>query len=112
MMLAEVDIDVQDTVVIARLAGEIDLSNALGMEEAIASSTPNDALTVVVDLSALDYIDSAGIRLVYQLREQLSVRGQELKLVMPPNSPAADALRLAGVMGQLDVSDSLVQATQ
>jgi anti-sigma B factor antagonist len=111
-MLADVDISVQETVVIARLAGEIDLSNARGLEEAIASSTPNHAMTVVVDLSALDYIDSAGIQLIYQLREQLSTRGQVLKLVIPPTSPAADALRMAGVMSQLDVSDSLVQATQ
>lgn len=111
-MLADVDISVQETVVIARLTGEIDLSNALGVEEAIASSTPNHAVTVVVDLTGLDYIDSAGIQLIYQLREQLSVRGQELKLVMSPDSPAADALRMAGVMGQLDVSDSLVQAIQ
>jgi anti-sigma B factor antagonist len=110
-MPADMDISVQDTMVIARLTGEIDLSNAFGLEEAITSSTPNQALAVVLDLSALDYIDSAGIQLIYQLREQLDVRGQELKLVMAPGSPAADALRLAGVMGQFDVSDSLAQAT-
>ncbi|MFL5822661.1 MAG: STAS domain-containing protein [Solirubrobacteraceae bacterium] len=111
-MLADVEISVEDSVVIAQLAGEIDLSNANGMEEAIAAATPNHALTLVVDLSALEYIDSAGIQLIYQLRERVGVRGQDLKLVIPPSSPAADALRLAGVMGQLEVSGSLEEATQ
>ena len=98
MALADMEISTRDTVVVARLSGELDLSNSRSMEAAIAAATPNQAETMVLDVSALEYIDSAGIRLIYQLRERLAVRGQDLRLVIPPQSAAADALRLAGVM--------------
>jgi anti-anti-sigma factor len=60
-------------------------------------------LGVVLDLSAVDYIDSAGIHLVYRLGESLRARGQTLRIVIPPESPASDALRLAGVKRHVDV---------
>jgi hypothetical protein len=38
------------------------------------------------------------------------MRGQDLRLVLPAASPAADALRLAGVIGQLRTWDTLEEA--
>jgi anti-anti-sigma factor len=65
---------------------------------------------VVIDLSGLEFVDSSSIQLVYQLREQLQVRGQDLRLVIPATSPAADALRLAGVMNELKISATVQEA--
>jgi anti-anti-sigma factor len=110
MTLGDVLLEVQGSVLVARLTGEVDLSNARGIEEAIAVATPNTAAAVIIDLSELDYLDSAGIQLLYQLREHLQARGQEMTLVLPADSAAADALRLAGVMDQLEVSDTLEHA--
>jgi anti-anti-sigma factor len=110
MTLGDVQLELRDSVLIARLTGEVDLSNARGIEEAIAIATPNHTMSVVVDLSQLDYLDSAGIQLLYRLREQLHVRGQDLRLVLPTDSPAADALKLAGVIEQLRASDTLQEA--
>jgi anti-anti-sigma factor len=108
--LGDVQLELQDSVLVARLTGEVDLSNARGIEDAIAVATPNDAVSVVVDLSQLGYLDSAGIQLLYRLREHLQVRGQDLRLVLPAGSPAADALKLAGVIDQLRSSDTLAEA--
>jgi hypothetical protein len=47
------------------------------------------------------------IQLVYRLREQLQVRGQVLRLVIPDQSAAADALSLAGVRAHLEIFQSL-----
>ena len=110
MTLGDVQLRLQDSVLVARLTCELDLSNARGIEDAIAVATPNHAVSVVVDLSQLGYLDSAGIQLLYRLREQLQVRGQDLRLVLPAGSPAADALRLAGVMGQLKTVNTIAQA--
>ena len=110
MTLGDVQLKLQDSVLVARLTGEVDLSNARGIEDAIAVATPNHAVCVVVDLSQLGYLDSAGIQLLYRLREQLQVRGQDLRLVLPAGSPAADALRLAGVIDQLRSSETLQEA--
>jgi anti-anti-sigma factor len=101
--LADVQILHRDGAVIARVTGEIDMSNSTDVRAAILEATPNDAFGVVLDLSFVDYIDSAGIHLLYRLGDSLRTRGQTLRVVIPPESPASDALRLAGVKRHVDV---------
>jgi anti-anti-sigma factor len=108
--LADIQFSDDERVVVARLSGEVDLSNAESIENAIAEATPNHALGLILDVSDLDYLDSAGIHLVYKLREKLRARSQTLRLVIPPHSPANDALRLAGVSGNIDTAESLEAA--
>jgi anti-anti-sigma factor len=110
MNLSELQITTQDGVVLARLTGEVDLSNARGIKEAIVAATPHHARAVLLDLSELDYLDSAGIQLTYELRGQLEVRGQRLGLVIRDGSPAADALRLAGVLERLEIYETVESA--
>lgn len=110
MKLADVQFSDHDRVVVARLSGEIDLSNADSLENAIAEATPNHALALILDVSALGYLDSAGIHLVYKLREKLRARGQTMRLVIPPASPANDALRLAGVSRNVETVETLEAA--
>ncbi len=107
MKLADIQFSEREGVVIARLTGEIDLSNADGIESAIAEATPNHALALILDVGALDYLDSAGIHLIYKLREKLRARGQSLRLVIPAESPVNDTLRLAGVSRNVETAESL-----
>ncbi|HEY1713256.1 MAG TPA: STAS domain-containing protein [Solirubrobacteraceae bacterium] len=110
MKLADVQFSDHERVVVARLTGEVDLSNAESIEAAISEAMPNQALALILDVSALGYLDSAGIHLIYKLREKLRARGQALRLVIPPNSPANDALRLAGVSRNVETAESLQAA--
>jgi anti-sigma B factor antagonist len=103
MTLADVQITFRGGAVIVRVIGEIDMSNAGALRTAITDSTPNDALGVVLDLGDLDYIDSAGIHLLYRLGDSLRNRGQTLRVVIPPSSIASDTLRLAGITRHVDV---------
>jgi anti-anti-sigma factor len=96
-----------DGVLVARLEGEIDLANADVVRSALARAASNDVLGVVVDLSETTYMGSAGINVLFHLRERLRVRGQEVRLVVPPGSGAYDALRYAGVLEALALSDSV-----
>jgi anti-sigma B factor antagonist len=105
--LADVQFSDRERVVVARLTGEIDLSNAQLIENAIARATSNQALGLILDVSALDYLDSSGIHLIYKLREKLWARGQSLRIVIPAQSPANDALRLAGVAENIDTDTTL-----
>jgi anti-anti-sigma factor len=108
--IADVQFSDHDRVVVARLTGEVDLSNAESIESAILEATPNQALALILDVSALDYLDSAGIHLIYKLREKLRSRGQALRLVIPAESPSTDALRLAGVSQVVDTAQTLEMA--
>jgi anti-sigma B factor antagonist len=107
MRLGDVHFESREGVLIARVTGEIDMSNAGDLRSAITEATPTEAAGVVLDLSDVDYIDSAGIHLLYRLGEVLRNRGQTLRVVVPPGSPTSDALRLAGVKRHVDVVEEL-----
>ena len=109
-MLADVQFDIRGQVVVATATGEVDLSNARQIYDAVGDATPNAALGVVLDLSRVDYLDSAGIHLVYRLRENLRARGQKLMLAIPADSPVQDSLRLAGVTQHLPIAPSVDEA--
>jgi anti-anti-sigma factor len=112
MRLGDVTFERQGEVVVARLTGEIDMSNAEAIGAAVLEATGNDALGVVLDLTEVRYLDSAGIYVVFGMRSRLRARGQALRLVIPDGSPVDDALRLAGVQRHVDVVESVAQGVQ
>jgi anti-sigma B factor antagonist len=109
--LADVQFTHHDQIVVARVSGEIDLSNTGGIERVIAEAMTNERLALILDLSKVDYLDSAGIQLLYQLRERLRVRSQVFRLVIPASSPANHALKLAGINRYIDTSETVEDAT-
>src|ERR1700747_3420249 len=96
MNLGDVQITLVQRALVARLTGEIDMSNAEEMGATVIGATPNEAHGVVLDLTRVEYLDSAGIYVIYGMRSSLQARGQSLILVIPPSSPVHDALRLSG----------------
>jgi anti-anti-sigma factor len=110
VQLADVEFEPNDHAVVARVTGEVDLSNAENLGSALLDSMPNREHGLILDLSAVAYLDSAGIQLIYQLRERLRTRGQGLRLVIPASSPSHDALRLAGLTQHVEMADSVEEA--
>jgi anti-anti-sigma factor len=96
MSLGDVQISHAPGAIVARLVGEIDMSNADDLGASVIGATPNGARGVVLDLSEVEYLDSAGIYVIHGMRASLQARGQNLVLVVPPRSPVHDALRLSG----------------
>ena len=107
MRLAELDVSRNDRVVIARVTGEIDMSNAEELRAAVSAAIPQDAVALVLDLTAVEYLDSAGIRLLYRLRDDVQARRQRLQVVIAPSSRVADVLRLGGVSDQVGAVETL-----
>jgi anti-anti-sigma factor len=103
-------LSLEEGLLLVRLSGEIDSSNSAELRTAITEATPNDAYGVVLDLTPVDYLDSAGIHLLFRLRESLRARNQGLRVVVPPGSVVTDALRLAGVHASVELDGSVDQA--
>jgi anti-anti-sigma factor len=82
---------------LARLAGEVDLSNVDDLGERLEQAVSNRAHGLVLDLSGVTYLDSTGVRLIYRLARQLGDRQQRLRLVVPDESRIRRVLQLAGV---------------
>jgi anti-sigma B factor antagonist/stage II sporulation protein AA (anti-sigma F factor antagonist) len=97
--LASFAADRESDIVVGVLSGEIDLSNATALEHTINEAVPNDVRGLVLDLSALTYIDSSGIRLLLSLAGSLRWRGQDLVLAVPEGSQCRRVLSMAGIDG-------------
>jgi len=110
MSLADVQITLMPNALVAHVTGEVDMSNAEEMGATVIGATPNEAQGVVLDLSRVDYLDSAGIYVIYGMRSSLQARGQSLILVIPPSSPVHDSLRLAGAERPGEVADTVEEA--
>jgi anti-anti-sigma factor len=108
--LADVSFDGREGAVVARVSGEIDLSNAEEIGTALVDSSPRNARAMVLDLSGVEYLDSAGIQLIYRLRENLRARGVGFRLVIPTSSPSSDALRLAGISSHIPTLQTIADA--
>jgi anti-sigma B factor antagonist len=110
--LADIEFSNDGDIVIANVRGEIDMSNAGELGEAIALRLSNDKHGLVVDLSACEYVDSAGIHVLYELRERLRDRGQAIRVVIPPEAVIAEALRLADVPRAIGSAESAEAALE
>jgi len=108
--LADLRFETIDRVVVARVEGEIDMSNASELGTAITARVPGDAAAVVLDFGGVDYLDSAGIHVIFELRERMKRRGQAIRLVVTPDSPIAATLRYADVLGTIGATDSVPDA--
>jgi anti-anti-sigma factor len=82
-----------DGVDVVMVEGEVDLTNAEGVHDAlVATSAP----AVVLDLTAVAYLDSSGIRAIDQAHRHLAGDERALLIVSPPETPADWTLRVAG----------------
>ena len=103
--LSSVDLS-GDDVVVARVSGEIDMSNSVELGEELATAVPNSALGLVIDLTATAYLDSSGVHLIFDLAERLRQRQQQLRVVVPEGAPIRRVLRIV----ELDQSVPVLSA--
>jgi anti-anti-sigma factor len=106
-----VTIAADNGVVVASLSGEIDLSNAAEITDALLGGVPNEALGLVIDLSEVSYIDSAGVRMLAELDHRLGWRAQTLRVVAPEESRSRRVLEIAGLERVLSL-DTTVEAAR
>ena len=110
MKLADMQISNRGDVIVVAITGEIDMSNVSELQAAVTDATSNEAAGLALDLSRLDYLDSAGIQLLFRLGTDLATRGQRFVLVVADDSVVADTFRLAGVGGRMELVPTIDRA--
>ena len=106
----EIAVEQRDGRVVARLEGEVDVTNVERVGAELTGSVPNEALGLVIDLSGTRYLDSAAIELVFDLARRLARRRQSLALVVPGGSPLTRVLQLTGVPSAAPMHETLETA--
>ena len=97
MPMAEVRVEREEKTVVAALTGEVDMSNAASVRLQIAGSVTPDDDALVVDLSDLSFIDSAGLHTLIELGTVLDERRQQLLLCLPQGSTIRRAIEIIGL---------------
>lgn len=96
-MLADVQFEDLDDAPVARIRGEIDMSNVGQLSTTLQNAVAQEAPGLVVDFSDTGYLDSAGLHFIFDLGKRLRDRGQRLYLVVPPEAPVAAVLEIVNV---------------
>lgn len=109
--LARVTLEERDGVTVAAISGEVDISNATIVSRTL-TGLPNLAHGLVVDLSAVEYLDSTGISLLHELAVRLRQRSQRLIVVCPAQSPPRRVLQLTALHSSVTILDELLPAIQ
>ena len=86
-----------DDVVVARIEGEIDMSNAQVLGNRLRDLLTNRSVALIVDLGPTTYLDSSGIALLFGLADELSRRQQRLHIVVPEDSQLVRAIQITGL---------------
>jgi anti-sigma B factor antagonist len=90
-----VRVEERDGVVVARVFGEVDLSNAAEVEADVLAAAATSRGPFVVDLTAVTFLDSAGVRcLDHVLAERPA--GASVLVVAEERGRARFTLRLCG----------------
>jgi anti-anti-sigma factor len=89
--------------------GEIDHVTTPLVADALRRATLDGGGTVVLDLTATTFIDSAGISTLLNGLRRLTRLRRKLIVVCPPG-PARRVFELLGLVGTFEIVDSLAEA--
>jgi anti-sigma B factor antagonist len=111
-MPAKADIDVTraGNIIVAKVMGEVDLTNAPDVLELLLGSVSNDCAGLVVDLSNARYLDSTGVGVFFDAVRSLHGRGQQVAVVCPPDVSLRRLLSITGIESVVPIADALSDA--
>jgi anti-anti-sigma factor len=92
------------------VSGEIDMANAERVRSALLDAVPAGSTAIVLDLANLLYLDSAGVRLLFEVSEQLAGEGVALAASAPPDSSVRRILAITKLDTLVPVRDSIDEA--
>jgi stage II sporulation protein AA (anti-sigma F factor antagonist) len=107
---ASVELDHRDSIGVARLRGDVDISQASALRKQLLDAVRNDDLGLVVDLSEARYIDSVGVSLLFELAERLAGRQLRFAVVMPEEGLVVRVLTIVNIDSVAEVHRGLEEA--
>jgi anti-anti-sigma factor len=114
--LVGLEIEERGDIVVAHVTGELDIAEASITGDRITEAVPSSARGVVIDFLNLQFIDSSGIAMLFQLVRHVSARRQELHVAAVPGGPVERVLtivefqRAAPVHAELEAAVAAVDS--
>jgi anti-anti-sigma factor len=100
----DIDVDQADDTVVVRPRGELDLASAPDLR-AVLQELRNKKASVLLDLSELTFMDSSGLRLIWETNAEARQHGRELALASGPPE-VMRVFELTGLRKRLNFTDA------
>jgi anti-sigma B factor antagonist len=78
------------------VVGELDLASAPKLEKYVGEFPQAGARELTIDLRAVTFMDSAGLRVLARLRDTCEHRGCDFALICSPSSQVARIIEISG----------------
>jgi anti-anti-sigma factor len=82
--------------------GPVDMSTVEEFRRFVQDAGRGGSLPLVLDLTDVNHLASAGVQALHELAEQMAADGRRLGVIAPPSCPARQVLELTG-LGRLVV---------
>ena len=107
--MIEINVSDHDQVTLVEVSGRVDSMNANQFGDALNTQIDEGHVLLVVDLSGVDYMSSAGLReIVTSLKKAKRAKG-DLRLAQPSDR-VRDVLEMSGLDGIFHIYDSQSEA--
>jgi anti-anti-sigma factor len=104
---ADIEFDHRDSLGIARLRGDVDITQASALREKLLAAVRNDDVGLVIDLTDARYVDSVGVSLLFELAERLSGRQMRFAVVVPQEGLVERVLTIVDLKSVAEVHEDL-----
>ena len=98
------------SVPVCELRGELDASNVDTVQDQLLECVTPDVPGLVLDLTDTTYLDSAAVRILFDLARRLRTRRQELRLVVPPEGVVRRVLVLTALADVVPLDEQVDDA--
>lgn len=89
------------------VVGEIDITTGSLLSGPLMAAARNPASgPIVVDLSQVAFIDSAGLAVLVMANREMRKRADKLRVIAPPGCPAERTLQQSSLVSVFDIVDS------
>lgn len=96
----DIDVQVEGDAIVAAVRGRVDTISAPAFEKAVLEFLNGPEKLVVFDLSGLEYISSAGLRVVISVAKKLKSKGGEVRLAAT-SGPVKKVFQVSGFFSML-----------
>lgn len=97
-------------VVLLAVKGEVDVCTSLGLMESMIAAFAEHPEVIVVDLTELRFMDSAGLQGLLQSARHIEEGGVRFAVILPSDHPLAQLPQLIGLRRLLHVHESVEDA--
>lgn len=108
--MPSIEVERHESVPVATIAGDVDVVIATQVRNRLLEAVHNRDSGLVIDLSQVPYVDSAGINVLFELAERLGARQLQLGVVALGDSFVERILKIVDLTSVAKVSPNLDDA--